>query len=200
VLTQRTPDACQKLQILGGRPAADDLLSPHGVAKGKTTCPCLTPVPRRGPAPGSVRASMPDGKFINLIGIRISLRCDGPGLSPMLSSVGLESPNKDVYGMTTNVSILDNRSAVFSREVTRVTWSLVAEARARLRLRRYRRLVPNSACGREPPSTRGKQQTAGPGLSRTGRRRRSARLRRESGVKPTSMTLRRAPRFEERKP
>jgi hypothetical protein len=25
---QRTPDACQKLQILGGAPAADDIFSP----------------------------------------------------------------------------------------------------------------------------------------------------------------------------
>ncbi|HZA23219.1 MAG TPA: hypothetical protein VFA32_11565, partial [Dehalococcoidia bacterium] len=77
-LTRRTPDACQKLQILGGMPAADDLLSPHGVVKGKTTCPCLTPVPRRGPAPGSVLSLIPSGKFINLIGVRTSLRCRGP--------------------------------------------------------------------------------------------------------------------------
>jgi hypothetical protein len=82
VLTQRTPDACQKLQIIAGMLAADDLLSPCGVAKAKTTCPCLTPVPGRGPAPGSV-LSLHIQRQIQQphLGFRASLRCHSPAIA-----------------------------------------------------------------------------------------------------------------------
>ena len=43
----------------------------HGVAKAKTTCPCLTPVSRGDPLPGVYQASIPSGKFINLIQVSI---------------------------------------------------------------------------------------------------------------------------------
>src|SRR5918996_2505223 len=78
VPTQRTPDACQKLQILVGRPAADNLLSLHGVAKGKTTCPCLTPVPRGDPLPGVYQAPYPAANSSTSLGFQVSLRCPGP--------------------------------------------------------------------------------------------------------------------------
>src|ERR671919_304671 len=74
---QRTPDACQKLQILVGKPAADDLLSPHGVAKGKTTCPCLTPVPEWDPLPGVYQASYPAANSSTPFGFRANSRCKG---------------------------------------------------------------------------------------------------------------------------
>ena len=78
MLVQRTPDDCQKLQILGGRPAAGDLLSSTRYGKGQDDLPMPYSGPQRGPSPGSASGSIPSGKFINLIGVSAQLEMPGP--------------------------------------------------------------------------------------------------------------------------
>jgi predicted DNA-binding helix-hairpin-helix protein len=75
VLIQRTPDAYEKLQILGGMPAADDLLSPALYGQGKDDFRLPYSGHKKNPLPGVYRASLPNGKFINLMRVMFTDFC-----------------------------------------------------------------------------------------------------------------------------
>ena len=74
MLIRKRPDAYEKLQILGGM-ATDDILSrPEGVGgTGYRRGPY--PDPKKNPAPGVYRASMPNGKRINLMRVMFTDFC-----------------------------------------------------------------------------------------------------------------------------
>ncbi|HZA25474.1 MAG TPA: hypothetical protein VFA32_23240 [Dehalococcoidia bacterium] len=84
MLIQRTPDACQKLQILGGRPAADDLLFPTRCGKGQDDLPMPYSGPQRDPLPGVYQASILSSKFINLIRVSGQLEMTWPWMRQRL--------------------------------------------------------------------------------------------------------------------
>ena len=74
MLIKRTPDAYEKLQILGGM-AGDDILSrPEGGGTGKVPRGPYSE-PKKNPLPGVYRASMPNGKYINLMRVMFTDFC-----------------------------------------------------------------------------------------------------------------------------
>ena len=75
MLIQRTPDAYEKLQILGGMAAADDILSPTLYGKSKDNFRMPYSDPKKNSVPGVYRASMPNGKFINLMRVMFTDFC-----------------------------------------------------------------------------------------------------------------------------
>jgi predicted DNA-binding helix-hairpin-helix protein len=75
VLIKHTPDAYEKLQILGGMAAADDILSPTLYGKSKDGYRMPYSDPKKNPMPGVYRASMPNGKFINLMRVMFTDFC-----------------------------------------------------------------------------------------------------------------------------
>ena len=71
MLIRHTPDAYQKLQILGGM-AGDDVLEESRTGK----APRLPySEPRKNPVPGVYKAAMPNGKFINLMRVMFTDFC-----------------------------------------------------------------------------------------------------------------------------
>ena len=74
MLIKHTPDAYEKLQILGGM-ASDDILSPP--EKGGASRVSRGPYsdPKKNPVPGVYRAAMPNGKFINLMRVMFTDFC-----------------------------------------------------------------------------------------------------------------------------
>ena len=74
MLIKHTPDTYEKLQILGGM-ASDDILSPS--AAGQTSNRSRMPYssPKKNPIPGIYRASMPNGKYINLMRVMFTDFC-----------------------------------------------------------------------------------------------------------------------------
>jgi predicted DNA-binding helix-hairpin-helix protein len=74
MLIKRTPDAYEKLQILGGM-ASDDILtsSPDGRGRQETRKPYSNP--KKNPVAGVYRASMPNGKYINLMRVMFTDFC-----------------------------------------------------------------------------------------------------------------------------
>ena len=71
MLVKRTPDRYEKLAILGGM-ASDDILYPpeqRGGRKGPY------PQPKKNPTPGVYRASLPNGKYINLMRVMFTDFC-----------------------------------------------------------------------------------------------------------------------------
>src|SRR5918996_2179323 len=82
VLSQHTPDARQKLQILAGMPAGDDILSRALYGRSKDDFRLPYPDPKKDPLPGVQRASVPNGKSSTLLGFRASLRCHSLGHPP----------------------------------------------------------------------------------------------------------------------
>jgi predicted DNA-binding helix-hairpin-helix protein len=74
MLIKRAPDAYEKLQILGGM-ASDDILAPslHDKNQKDTRKPYSDP--RKNPVPGVYRASMPNGKYINLMRVMFTDFC-----------------------------------------------------------------------------------------------------------------------------
>ena len=75
MLIKRTPDAYEKLQILGGMAASDDILtsSPSRGANNNFRMPYSDP--KKNPVAGVYRASMPNGKFINLMRVMFTDFC-----------------------------------------------------------------------------------------------------------------------------
>lgn len=75
VLIKRTPDAYEKLQILGGMAASDDILtsSPNKWAVNNVQGPYSDP--KKNPVAGVYKASMPNGKFINLMRVMFTDFC-----------------------------------------------------------------------------------------------------------------------------
>ena len=74
MLIKRSPDAWEKLQILGGMPASDDILSPVSQGGKNEFRPAYSD-PRKNPMPGVYRASMPNGKSINLMRVMFTDFC-----------------------------------------------------------------------------------------------------------------------------
>ena len=74
MLINHTPDTYEKLQILGGM-ASDDILSPQ--ERGRTGQVSRGPYsdPKKNPAPGVYRASLPNGKYINLMRVMFTDFC-----------------------------------------------------------------------------------------------------------------------------
>ncbi len=71
MLVKRTPDRYEKLAILGGM-ASDDILyppEPRGGRRGPY------PQPKKNPSPGIYRASMPNGRHINLMRVMFTDFC-----------------------------------------------------------------------------------------------------------------------------
>ena len=74
MLIKHTPDAYEKLKILGGM-ASDDILSrpEHSRASNGATAPYSNP--KNNPIPGVYRAAMPNGKFISLMRVMFTDFC-----------------------------------------------------------------------------------------------------------------------------
>ena len=74
MLIKHTPDAHEKLRILGGM-ASDDILSrPEDTKSGNATRMPYSSA-RKNPIPGVYRASMPNGKYINLMRVMFTDFC-----------------------------------------------------------------------------------------------------------------------------
>src|SRR5919106_3970301 len=78
-----TARSCRFLAV-GRQPVTSS--PPHGMAKAKTTCPCLTPVPRGDPVPGVHQALYPAENLSTSLEFRPSLRCQGLGAGPSVQS------------------------------------------------------------------------------------------------------------------
>ena len=75
MLIKRRPDAYEKLQILGGM-ATDDILSrPEGGAAAGSSRRGPYSEPKKNPAAGVYRASMPNGRYINLLRVMFTDFC-----------------------------------------------------------------------------------------------------------------------------
>ena len=72
MLIKRTPDAYEKLQILGGM-AGDDILSQATRSGREHRMPYSEP--RNNPGPGVYRAAMPNGRYINLMRVMFTDFC-----------------------------------------------------------------------------------------------------------------------------
>ncbi len=75
MLIKRSPDAYEKLQILGGMPASDDILSPVSQGGSKNEFRPAYSDSKKNPMPGVYRASMPNGKSINLMRVMFTDFC-----------------------------------------------------------------------------------------------------------------------------
>ena len=71
MLVKHTPDRYEKLAILGGM-ASDDILYPPERSGGRRG---PYPQPKKNPSPGIYRASMPNGKYINLMRVMFTDFC-----------------------------------------------------------------------------------------------------------------------------
>ena len=74
MLIKRTPDAYEKLQILGAM-ASDDILSDSGASVGRVRRKTPYSSPSKNPIPGVYRTAMPNGKFINLMRVMFTDFC-----------------------------------------------------------------------------------------------------------------------------
>ena len=74
MLIKHTPDAYEKLQILGSM-ASDDILSYSGGVAGRGSRKVPYSTPDKNPIPGVYRTSMPNGKFINLMRVMFTDFC-----------------------------------------------------------------------------------------------------------------------------
>ena len=75
MLIKRRPDAYEKLQILGGM-ATDDILSrPEGGEAARSSRRGPYSEPKKNPAAGVYRASMPNGRYINLLRVMFTDFC-----------------------------------------------------------------------------------------------------------------------------
>ncbi len=74
MLIKRTPDAYEKLNILGAM-ASDDILS--GSRAGRAGSPSRAPYssPMKNPIPGVYKAALPNGKFISLMRVMFTDFC-----------------------------------------------------------------------------------------------------------------------------
>ena len=74
MLIKHTPDAYEKLQILGGM-ATDDILSSSQDGRSSRVSRGPYSDPKKNPVPGVYRAAMPNGKFINLMRVMFTDFC-----------------------------------------------------------------------------------------------------------------------------
>ena len=74
MLIKHTPDAHEKLQILGGM-ASDDILSQPGASGNGRASRAPYSEPRNNPMPGVYRAAMPNGKYISLMRVMFTDFC-----------------------------------------------------------------------------------------------------------------------------
>ena len=74
MLVKHTPDAYEKLQILGGM-ASDDILSQPQNGRNSGTSRGPYSDPKKNPVPGVYKASMPNGKHINLMRVMFTDFC-----------------------------------------------------------------------------------------------------------------------------
>ncbi len=74
MLIKRTPDAYEKLRILGAM-ASDDILSDSGPAVGRVRRKTPYSSPAKNPIPGVYRTAMPNGKYINLMRVMFTDFC-----------------------------------------------------------------------------------------------------------------------------
>jgi hypothetical protein len=72
MLIKRTPDAYEKLSLLGSM-AGDDVLSNPLDARPSARMPYSSV--KKNPIPGVYRAAMPNGKFINLMRVMFTDLC-----------------------------------------------------------------------------------------------------------------------------
>ena len=74
MLIKHTPDTFEKLHILGGM-ASDDILSPSKAGQASNGSRMPYSSPKKNPIPGVYRASMPNGKYINLMRVMFTDFC-----------------------------------------------------------------------------------------------------------------------------
>ena len=74
MLIKHTPDAYEKLQILGAM-ASDDILSRPGEGQAMRDSRAPYSSPEKNPIPGVYKTAMPNGKFINLMRVMFTDFC-----------------------------------------------------------------------------------------------------------------------------